>query len=153
MKTTPEFLDAIKACKGVDSDYAISKLLGCTRSAVSKYRLGRAHFDDPTAMKVADLLGIDPGYVIACAHGERAKTAEEKAVWTSMMEKLGGLAAMLLLAPALLMSPEAKASVSAGFFVDSQSQQSVIFRTSRRRVLAEIKRLLNGMIGQVTHQM
>lgn len=124
MKTTIDFLDGIKESQGVDSDYMTAKLLGVTRATVSRYRCGLSHFDDATAMKAANLLGIDAGYVIACAHRERAKTAEEKAVWTSMLERLGGLAAAILLAPALLMAPaESRAAT-----YDSCVQEAVIFR-------------------------
>ncbi|MBL8433666.1 MAG: hypothetical protein JNL99_01900 [Zoogloea sp.] len=125
---TPEILDAIKRTQGVESDYAVAKLLGVTRSAVSKYRLGGSHLDDATAIKAAALAGLNPGFVIACAHRERAKTAEEKAVWTSMLERLGGLAAALLLAPALFMAGDARAEVSPGSAYASQIQESVIFR-------------------------
>lgn len=132
MNTTPEFMDAVKAKLSLPSDYTLAPVLGITRSSISKLRNGKDAFGDATAMRVAELLGIDAGFVIACAHRERAKTEAEKAVWTSMLEKLGGLAAALLLAPALMMAPEAKASVSAGFEYASQMQESVIFRRKTR---------------------
>lgn len=110
MKTTPEFLDAVKAKYNLPSDYALQSVLGITKASISRLRNGKDYFGDTTAMRVAEVLGIDPGFVIACAHRERAKTAEEKAVWASMMEKLGGLAAMLILVPALLASPDARAA-------------------------------------------
>lgn len=81
MKTTVEFLDAVKACSNVPSDYALASVLGITRSQVSKLRLGKDFLGDSTAMRVANVLKIDPRYVVACAHAERAKQADERALW------------------------------------------------------------------------
>lgn len=44
MKTTVEFLDAVKARRDLPSDYAAAKVLGVTRAAVSRYRLGQGFF-------------------------------------------------------------------------------------------------------------
>ena len=85
MSTTIQFLDAVKASAGVASDYALAPILGVTRSQVSKWRVGKDFIGDSTAIRVADLLKIDRAYVIACAHAERAKHDDEKAVWQSII--------------------------------------------------------------------
>ena len=72
MQTTVQLLDAVKAAKGISSDYALAPVLGMTRGAVSNYRQGTRVMDDVAAMKVADALGVDPAYVVACVHAERA---------------------------------------------------------------------------------
>jgi len=82
MNTTIQFLDALKARHCGASDYAISKILGVTQQTVSRYRVGKDFLGDSTAIRVAKLLEIDPAYVVACAHAERAKAEDEKAVWT-----------------------------------------------------------------------
>lgn len=105
MNTTIEFLDALKASNGGASDYAIAKILGVSHQTVSRYRIGKDFLGDSTAIRVANLLKIDPAYVIACAHAERSKKAEEKAVWLSIMERLGGAAAALVLGLGLSASP------------------------------------------------
>ncbi|CAD9228386.1 Helix-turn-helix protein [Burkholderia cenocepacia] len=87
MKTTIEWLDALKAHLDLPSDYAAAKLLGVTRSAVSHYRTGRTTFDDSTAIRVAELLGVDPAEVFASMQYERAKSDEARAVWASLLEK------------------------------------------------------------------
>lgn len=136
MNTTPEFMDAVKTRLALPSDYALAPVLGITRASVSRFRNGKDAFGDATAMRVAELLGIDPGFVIACAHRERAKTDAERAVWTAMLEKLGGLAAALLLAPALLLATtESNAQSTAS---SSQMQMLTIFRTRRVGILAEV---------------
>lgn len=110
MKTTCEFLDDIKANNNGASDYAIAKMLGVTRSCVSFYRTGRSCFDDSTSIKVANLLNIDPSIVVSAVHAERAKSVQEKAVWKGIYERLGGMAAAILLGLALAApTPDASA--------------------------------------------
>lgn len=95
MKTTPEFLDALKAKLGVGSDYALAKILEVTRAQLSRYRNGHDHFSDQMALKVASLLDVEAGLIVAACHAERAKTDAEKTLWRGMFERLGGVAAMV----------------------------------------------------------
>jgi len=94
MKTTTEFLDAVKTKTGTQSDYAIAPILNVTRGAVSLWRNGKGTFDDETAEKVADLLGVSPVFVMACAHAERAKNPTVKKHWYEAAERFA--AAMLI---------------------------------------------------------
>lgn len=87
MKTTLEFLEAIRAKLGGISDYAIAKELGVTRAAVSKYRNGLSGFDDETAVKVARVLDIDPAAVVTAAHAERSKNPELRQIWASLADR------------------------------------------------------------------
>lgn len=81
MRTTIEFLDALKARNGGASDYKIAKILGVTQQSVSRYRTGRDFFGSEIAIKVANLLQLDIGYVLACTHLERAKSEPERQAW------------------------------------------------------------------------
>lgn len=111
MKTTIDFLDELKARKNCASDYAIAKHLGITPSAVCNYRKGKDFFSDSTAIRVAELLEIDPAIVISSIHAERAKKPEERAIWEGIIERLGGLAAALALGIGLsAATPPAQAS-------------------------------------------
>lgn len=83
MKTTVQYLDAIRAKHGLTSDYQLAKLMDIRQSTISGYRAGRSHLDDLMSLKVADLLGIDPMEVISAANAERAKTQAVKEVWAS----------------------------------------------------------------------
>lgn len=87
MKTL-EFLDAVKKKHGITSDYALAKVLDVPQSSVSSYRNGRRIIDDDMCLVVAQELGIQPITVIAAANAERAKTPEQKARWTGLMEKI-----------------------------------------------------------------
>lgn len=87
MKTTIEFLDAAKEKLGIESDYALAKRLGLQLSTVSGYRTGRRFFDDDAALIIATALDIHPFNVIAAVNAERAKTPEQRARWSGVMEK------------------------------------------------------------------
>lgn len=70
-----------------DSDYRISQVLGVTRGALSHYRSKAREADDETAAKIAELLGIPPGRVIADIRIGRAK-ADGNAVMASVWESI-----------------------------------------------------------------
>ncbi|MBR8358347.1 helix-turn-helix domain-containing protein [Burkholderia vietnamiensis] len=87
MKTTIEWLDAVKARLDLPSDYAAAKVLCVTRSAVSGYRNGRATLDDEVCLRVAEILEVDPFEVLATVKIERIKDEERRAVWARALEK------------------------------------------------------------------
>ena len=97
MKTTIEFLDAVKEKIGITSDYALAKQLGFPLSTMSNYRTGRRIIDDDAALEVATALGVNPLAVIAAANIERAKTPEQRARWSGVMEKFSASFNSLLL--------------------------------------------------------
>lgn len=97
MKTTVEFLDAVKQKHGLTSDYQLSKHLCRTASSIGNYRHGKSLMDEEMACKVATELGLDSGYVLACIASERAKNPEVKAAWKHTADVLYGLAAALAL--------------------------------------------------------
>ena len=90
MKSTLEFIEDVKARYCLPSDYAIAKKLGVVKQSVSNYRNHKTTFDDMTALRVASLLEIEPSVVVASCHAERAKTPEEKTVWTTIYQRLTG---------------------------------------------------------------
>lgn len=86
MKTTIEFLDAVKEKHGIASDYALAKRLGFPLSTMSNYRTGRRILDDDAALAVAQALGAHPLQVIAAANAERSKTPEQRARWMDVLQ-------------------------------------------------------------------
>ncbi|WP_426078885.1 DUF3693 domain-containing protein [Janthinobacterium sp. PSPC3-1] len=97
MKTTIEFLDAVKEKLGITSDYALAKRLGFSLSTVSNYRTGRRILDDDAALDIAMALEVHPFEVIASVNAERAKTPEQRARWSGVMEKFSASFNSLLL--------------------------------------------------------
>jgi hypothetical protein len=81
MKTTVEWLDAVKRKHGLDSDYKLAKLLHVETQNISHYRAGRRYMDAYTAARVAELLKVDPLKVIAACEGERARNEEQRTFW------------------------------------------------------------------------
>ncbi|MGZ8301229.1 MAG: DUF3693 domain-containing protein [Telluria sp.] len=84
---TLEYLAACKTALGIDSDYALAKALRINQSTISSYRAGRSRIDDDVALTVAEILKLHPFQVIADANAERAKTPEQRARWSGVMEK------------------------------------------------------------------
>lgn len=84
---TIEYLQAVKTRLDITSDYALAARLGITRSAVSKLQQGGVSFSDDVALTIADILNVHPLQVIAAANAERAKTPEQRARWSGVMEK------------------------------------------------------------------
>lgn len=111
MKTTIDYLDELRIKLRIPSDYAAAKALGCSRSAVSKYRNGAGSFDDATAIKVAELIGIEPLEVIAAANFERSKDEHAQNVWATIWGKAAGAIAssLIVCAVGLSVAPEARA--------------------------------------------
>ena len=105
MRTTIEFLDALKIKLGVSSDYALAAKLGITRAAVSGYRTGRDCFGDEMAVTVGELLGINPAFVMACAHAERAKAGKVKNYWIAAAERMAA-AVFLAVCIGLFIQPQ-----------------------------------------------
>lgn len=98
------FLDSIKKRYQLPSDYAVHKLLGVSRENISSIRNRRSTFGPETAIKVADLLGLPRGYVVACCEVERAKSDDLKAVWADMAKSALGCI-LLALSSAVSVGP------------------------------------------------
>lgn len=109
MENTNELLDEVKRRHKIGSDYALAKRLGITRSVVSAYRTGKRNLGEDVAVTVADLLDVDPGYVLACMEAERTTHPAARAAWERMADlvKRHGAAAIFVLAAApLALYPE-----------------------------------------------
>lgn len=96
---TIELLDAVKNRYGLPSDYALAKRLGMSSERISKYRTRGGALAEDNALKVAQLLELDEGYVLACMEAERAHSTAAKRAWEKLADRLksGGVAAALLL--------------------------------------------------------
>lgn len=105
MHTTNQLLDALAEKNGGATDYRLSKLLGTSTSAVANWRHGRSSLSQDYALKVAELLGWHPEYVVACVERERAEkdarlesTGEILAVWDRIGAKFRPKLAVILIA-------------------------------------------------------
>jgi transcriptional regulator with XRE-family HTH domain len=96
MKTS-QYLDLLKAHYDLTSDYQIAKKAGLSTQSVSRYRLNKTSFDDLTAIRIAELLEIEPAKIMADMHALRAKDAETRAVWERLSKTLTSAAAAIFL--------------------------------------------------------
>lgn len=94
-----EYLDRLSvACAAGGkpaSDYRLAKVLRVTTVAVSRYRNDKGHFDEPVAIRVAELLGLDPEFVLNDIAAERSKCPEAREVWQRAARRLSGVATVL----------------------------------------------------------
>lgn len=98
MKSTREWIDAVKQRHGLTSDYQLAQRWQVTRQLISAYRSGREYLSEDTAAKVAADLGIELALVLACVAGERARMPSARDAWRLLAERLGGTAAAVLVA-------------------------------------------------------
>jgi transcriptional regulator with XRE-family HTH domain len=87
MKTLSAMLDALAERAG--SDRKIGPMLGASMGAVTQWRTERSYPDDDKARKIAELLDLDPAYVLAVIHGERAKSDATRAAWRRVADAFG----------------------------------------------------------------
>jgi transcriptional regulator with XRE-family HTH domain len=92
MKTTVEFLDECKQRLEIARDTDLAAALGVTKSQISLFRSGSNYLGDESARRVAEVLGIEPAYVIACAYAERARDPKIKDVWVKMAQAFATIA-------------------------------------------------------------
>lgn len=79
--TTTTLLDAAKAASGCTTDYQFAKKFGLLLATVSRWRTGKGTFDDDHAAMIAEILGREPGEVMALCAAERAKTEAGRSRW------------------------------------------------------------------------
>lgn len=81
MERTIDFIERLRARNDGCSNYRIAKLLGVDQSAVIRYTKHGKSMDDKYAIRMAELLGIDPAYVLACMAAERSHSVESTKQW------------------------------------------------------------------------
>lgn len=100
MMTTAELMDAARARSGAPSDYRLAKMMGVTPQLVSDWRHGRKW---PTLLQLfqlaqlANIKEID-GMVaeIELDKAQRAARPEQADAWRQVLEKIGGIAAAVI---------------------------------------------------------
>lgn len=88
MKTTAQYLDAVKERLHLPSDYALAKYWHVSKQDISEYRSGKRTLGEDRAIAVAHILGINPAEPLISSHAERAKSEEAKKVWIDLMDKI-----------------------------------------------------------------
>lgn len=110
MKSTAAMLDALRTRAG--SDGKAAALLGVSQVTYSRWRSANTPDlpSDDNAHKIAELLKLDPAFVLAVVNGDRAKTKETRATWHRVAQAFGKAAALACItATPFLVSPDASA--------------------------------------------
>ena len=113
MKPIYLYLDEALTTGVAENDSDIGRKIGATRSTVSSWRSGRRAPDDDQAVRLADLLGKDPGELLAECGAARAKTPETRRAWERIAARMAasGITACVL-AMTFGHSPDVQASIS-----------------------------------------
>lgn len=126
MKPTRLYLDEAIDRGLAKNDSDIAKKIGATRTAVCDWRAGNTAPSDDHAVRLTELLGKDPGELLAECGAARAKTPETRRAWERIAARMAasGITACVLVM-AIGHSPDAQAS--AGQSIDNLSL--TVFRT------------------------
>jgi transcriptional regulator with XRE-family HTH domain len=81
MKLVIDYVEDAKEKLGMESDAALAKHLGGSRTLVSQWRNDGSIPDDYYCIRIGQILGIDPLIVISAANFQREKSSERKAFW------------------------------------------------------------------------
>ena len=76
-------LDELKRANSLETDYQVAQLMGVHTSHVSQWRR-RKPMGDESALRAAELAGLDPGYVLASIAAERARLPAVGKVWRGL---------------------------------------------------------------------
>lgn len=112
MQTVHDLLDALRTRAG--SDRKAAPLVGVTQASFSEWRRSHGYPDDERARRIAELLQLDPAYVLAIIHGERAKSKETRAAWRRVAEAFGKAAALAVVAVGTAGTPSPAPAAPAG---------------------------------------
>ena len=95
-----EFLDAVRDRHGLTSYTQLANFWHMQSGHISQFTTGKRRLDPKTCHKVADSLGLDVGYVLACIQVERAKRTEDRVAWQRVADlvKVASVASVLALA-------------------------------------------------------
>lgn len=145
---TRQYMEQLKKQLGIESDYALAKHLRVSKTTVSNYRNGYSAFSPAVCHRVAEILNVQPGIVVACMEVDRHSGGDQKErdTWNWIMQatkQVAGHAHVALLAViatvsivstpsahAVVTSPADAAKVSSVYYVKSGMRQ--LFRALRR---------------------
>lgn len=148
MLNTIDLLDAAKQRAGITSEYRLCRTVGASDQTLRNWRLGRSVPDEKHAAALAELAGLDVGYVLASMAAERAKDDTLRAAWANLARRLEGLAAsvlaVLVLGVGFFASPDAGAMGLDPSPTVSQAQN----RATVARSVYYVNRLKHTLIGR-----
>ncbi len=103
MKTTADYIDALRVKLNVDSDFKAMNALGVKhRQQVSEWRQLHGGFSEDLSVRVAEALEIDPAEVLLAMEIQREKNDKVRSIWERIASNMHyATAAVLVLAVVL----------------------------------------------------
>ena len=95
---TRELLAAVKSAQGITSDYRLARFLGVSDQTVGNWQHGRRRPDDETALRLAELAGLDPDAVLLGLTAERATDEPARQAWERIAARLARAGAAMAVA-------------------------------------------------------
>jgi len=135
-----EIIDRAKAAIGAESDSALSRHLGLSRTAVGNWRSGVSLPDPVSCERLAGLTGIPLARVLGIVGEARAHSREEKAVW----RKLAASATLLAL---VVLGSEQQPAQAAEIGVEADSVYIMRNRGGLGKALRYLGRILRDWFG------
>lgn len=135
-----EIIDRAKAAIGAESDSALSRHLGLSRTAVGNWRSGVSLPDPVSCERLAGLTGIPLARVLGIVGEARAHSREEKAVW----RKLAASATLLAL---VVLGSEQQPAQAAEIGVEADSVCIMRNRGGLGKGLRYLGRILRDWLG------
>ena len=86
-----QWIDRVKAAKGIESDYGVAKFLHVTPQAVSGYRSKTPTMNEETSIKVAEALGLEPASVLLDQIAEQTKNPAARTALFAVSRRLSSL--------------------------------------------------------------
>lgn len=148
MKTTVQWIDEANA-KLQTNDYKLSKALGISTSLMSAYRHQRQTISENHAIKLGELMGIDPMPIVAAAAYERSKADHIKAFWARHAETVTTAVAVVLVGGTLLTAPPPVYAGGNPVPVDITGQDIHCSKYRRRRKRTSADRWVREITGHL----
>lgn len=98
-------LDEAKEKAGFKADNELAIAIGVSRQTINHYRKGRSAPDDYVKSKIADLTGRSLQEIIARIELENEPNEEKRRYWENFYKRLGGVAASIVGAVTLIVTP------------------------------------------------
>jgi hypothetical protein len=127
MQTTVELVAAVAAIYG--SDRKAAAHFNVSQTTFSRWHNGDDHPSEEKAVQLAELLQLDPAFVLAVIRADKAKNEAARAAWSRIAATFSKAAAVVLVVGGAL-APEARAgNLTKHFLLDGPNTH---WRTKRR---------------------
>lgn len=148
MKTTAQWIE--QAITQLDvTAYRLAKMMQADTSLVTAYRNGRQIISEGHAIKLGELMGIDPLPIVATAAYERSKTDQMRAFWARHAETVTTAVAVVLVGGTLLTAPASADAREMSALSSHNSTGYTLGKRYRRRKRAGADRWVREITGHL----